>query len=506
MSDTPTFALLDIALRAAALALLAMLGLLALRGRVRQPLGRMTAALAAGLGLQLLAAAPVFADRVPAALQVALAAVSVANAVVFWLFARALVDARFALRRADGLAWAAVAGASLLHCALALRGGGPAATAAGWALGLLPLAFGGMALKALVTRRGALDDGVRGLGVLVIGGGFAYALGQQLLRLGARGGRLDGPQAATDAAALLALLALVAWRALRLDAGGPWGMTPVPVAVGASARRTEVFGSAGVSTPASWVSAGGALAVPRWAMSLRGRFDATAPRPLRGGARPPDVALIAFDVPASSKVRREASGSVLRGQAAIGRAALARASAPAQAHAPAHAPEVVDKRAPDRRHTSAITTPPVDDAAPAGPPRRDDDTLAALVDTPSAAIHDPADDRLLAALEHLMATRQAYRDEGLGIAALAQRLDAPEYRLRRVINRRLGHRNFNAYLNGLRLADARAALADPARRGLPVLTIALSAGFQSIGPFNRAFKAETGLTPTEFRRQKLAES
>jgi AraC-like DNA-binding protein len=39
-----------------------------------------------------------------------------------------------------------------------------------------------------------------------------------------------------------------------------------------------------------------------------------------------------------------------------------------------------------------------------------------------------------------------------------------------------------------------------------VLTIAMDAGFQSIGPFNRAFKAETGLTPTEFRPNALTRS
>jgi len=82
----------------------------------------------------------------------------------------------------------------------------------------------------------------------------------------------------------------------------------------------------------------------------------------------------------------------------------------------------------------------------------------------------------------------------------------PEYRLRRLINQRLGHRNFNAYVNGLRLDEALQVLADPGQREQPVLTIALEAGFQSIGPFNRAFKAATGLTPTEFRRQKLADS
>jgi AraC-like DNA-binding protein len=32
----------------------------------------------------------------------------------------------------------------------------------------------------------------------------------------------------------------------------------------------------------------------------------------------------------------------------------------------------------------------------------------------------------------------------------------------------------------------------------------MDAGFQSIGPFNRAFKAATDLTPTEFRRLAVA--
>jgi AraC-like DNA-binding protein len=105
-----------------------------------------------------------------------------------------------------------------------------------------------------------------------------------------------------------------------------------------------------------------------------------------------------------------------------------------------------------------------------------------------------------------MQDEQVFRREGLTIGALAAQLGLPEYRLRRVINGELGHRNFNAYLNAHRIAWARAALADPARAGEPVLGIALEAGFQSLGPFNRAFKADTGLTPTEFRARALAES
>ena len=131
----------------------------------------------------------------------------------------------------------------------------------------------------------------------------------------------------------------------------------------------------------------------------------------------------------------------------------------------------------------------------------------ALDEEPAApAGPDPAEERLAQALEHTMVQQRAYRDEGLSVATLAARLAVPEYRLRRLINQRLGHRNFNAFVNGYRLAEASTALADPQRRERPVLSIALDAGFQSIGPFNRAFKAATGLTPTEFRREKLADS
>jgi AraC-like DNA-binding protein len=110
---------------------------------------------------------------------------------------------------------------------------------------------------------------------------------------------------------------------------------------------------------------------------------------------------------------------------------------------------------------------------------------------------------LLEALRKLMEEGRAYREEGLGITSLAQSLGVQEYRLRRLINRQLGHRNFSAFVNGYRLAEVAAALADPSQAEVPILTIALDAGFGSIGPFNRAFKAHTGLTPTEYRRARL---
>jgi AraC-like DNA-binding protein len=122
----------------------------------------------------------------------------------------------------------------------------------------------------------------------------------------------------------------------------------------------------------------------------------------------------------------------------------------------------------------------------------------------AAAIADSnaVDQKLVDALMRLMADERIYRHENVTIGTLATRLGLPEYRLRRLINQRLGYRNFNVFLNNHRIEEAKAALADPTQAEVPVITIAMDAGFQSLGPFNRAFKATTGVTPSEYRRLK----
>jgi AraC-like DNA-binding protein len=137
--------------------------------------------------------------------------------------------------------------------------------------------------------------------------------------------------------------------------------------------------------------------------------------------------------------------------------------------------------------------------------------FATLADPPRpieqpAVAAEPEDRRLVANLERLMTTDRVHRQDGLTIGSLAQQLGLPEYRLRRLINQSLGYRNFNSFVNHYRIAEVKAALADPQQVEVPVLTIALDAGFSSLGPFNRAFKAETGLTPSEYRRLNLGKA
>ncbi|MEH2494037.1 AraC-like DNA-binding protein [Bradyrhizobium sp. AZCC 1678] len=120
----------------------------------------------------------------------------------------------------------------------------------------------------------------------------------------------------------------------------------------------------------------------------------------------------------------------------------------------------------------------------------------------AAVVESGADQKLVDALMRLMDDERIYRHDNVTIGTLASKLGIPEYRLRRLINQRLGYRNFNVFLNEHRIAEAKAALADPSQAEVPVITIAMDAGFQSLGPFNRAFKAITGVTPTEYRRLK----
>ncbi len=130
-----------------------------------------------------------------------------------------------------------------------------------------------------------------------------------------------------------------------------------------------------------------------------------------------------------------------------------------------------------------------------GPPlvRREDDVRR----------DDPEAEAWATRLAALMIAEKPWRDETLSVASLAARLGIPEYRLRRLVNGHLGHRNFASYLNGFRLGEVRSALVDPSQREVPIVTIALDAGFGSLAPFNRAFRDQEGLTPTEYRQRAL---
>ena len=96
-------------------------------------------ALALGQCVQTVGAMPWVESTLPFLWQAPLISVSVANAVLFWVFVQALFDDEFVPRLSHVMAWFAVAALSFLNCTLAvtqgawpLRGiGGPTWSRAG---------------------------------------------------------------------------------------------------------------------------------------------------------------------------------------------------------------------------------------------------------------------------------------------------------------------------------------------------------------------------------------
>ena len=130
-----------------------------------------------------------------------------------------------------------------------------------------------------------------------------------------------------------------------------------------------------------------------------------------------------------------------------------------------------------------------------------------LLDAPKARIQSgqqettpSVDQELHARLDSLLKKERVFLKEGLTIGQLARTLGTQEYRLRRLINAGLGFRNFNQFLNTYRIAEACRLLADPASAELPIVRIAFDLGYQSLAPFNQAFREITGTTPSAFRR------
>ena len=117
---------------------------------------------------------------------------------------------------------------------------------------------------------------------------------------------------------------------------------------------------------------------------------------------------------------------------------------------------------------------------------------------PPAAL-DPEVAGILTRLSPLMEVERVYRRPSLSVKELADLAQAPEYRLRKVIHEQLGYPNFNVFLHDYRIREACAQLRDPAMRRIPILTVALSTGYQSINTFNRGFREIMDMTPSAYR-------
>lgn len=83
---------------------------------------------------------------------------------------------------------------------------------------------------------------------------------------------------------------------------------------------------------------------------------------------------------------------------------------------------------------------------------------------------------------------------------LSAHLGVPEHQLRKVIHIGTNHKNFSAFLNSYRLEHFKSLAADINRDTDTILSLALECGYNSLAAFNRGFKNETNMTPSDYRR------
>ena len=126
---------------------------------------------------------------------------------------------------------------------------------------------------------------------------------------------------------------------------------------------------------------------------------------------------------------------------------------------------------------------------------------------PRIAIAPPSAEaaEALIRLNRLLEVEHVYRRPSLTLKEFADLVGLPEYRMRKLINERLGYQNFNAFLHDYRIREACEQLRDPEMRRIPILTIALSTGYQSINTFNRGFREIVGMTPSAYRSAESLE-
>lgn len=119
-------------------------------------------------------------------------------------------------------------------------------------------------------------------------------------------------------------------------------------------------------------------------------------------------------------------------------------------------------------------------------------------------LHDTEVEELKSKLVLLMTQQKLFLEPELSLAQLAEKLVIKDKQLSELINNHY-KKNFSEYVNDFRLEEAKQLLASPENVKKTILEIIYASGFNSKSVFNLAFKNNTGLTPTQFRKSALGQ-
>jgi len=104
-------------------------------------------------------------------------------------------------------------------------------------------------------------------------------------------------------------------------------------------------------------------------------------------------------------------------------------------------------------------------------------------------------------LDGMMQKEKIFLKSDLKLSDIVSRLPISEASTRKLIHTEFGCEHFRTFLNRYRIQYAISLLNDPAKDDDKLIAIAFDSGFASLASFQRAFKRETGKTPSTWRNQ-----
>jgi AraC-like DNA-binding protein len=108
---------------------------------------------------------------------------------------------------------------------------------------------------------------------------------------------------------------------------------------------------------------------------------------------------------------------------------------------------------------------------------------------------DPAG--VIATIDNLMANEKLFSQSELTLTELAKAVDLSPQQLSEILNVHLS-KNFSSFINSYRIKEAVYILKQSPK--IKLIELSHDVGFQSVSSFNRAFKKETGCSPSSFRK------
>lgn len=117
----------------------------------------------------------------------------------------------------------------------------------------------------------------------------------------------------------------------------------------------------------------------------------------------------------------------------------------------------------------------------------------------SSTLKPDISDKLWNDIQHAVKEDKGYMNPEYRLNDLAKSVDRSLHNVSQVINERTG-KSFSDFINKYRVEYAKELLLDDNNRNFTILAIAYEVGFNSKTSFYNSFKKETGVTPTQFKK------